>query len=86
MQKISNWFPSNKMAVNTSKTKSIVFRTRGKRTNPADCLVFYNNNETGLPEDPNLIFPVTSVHSSGEETSFKLLGIIFTNTFRLNTM
>jgi hypothetical protein len=77
MQKISNWFRSNKMAVNTSKTKFIIFRTRGKRTNPVDCLVFYNNDEIGLPEDPNLIFPVTRVHSEGEETSFKLLGILF---------
>ncbi len=65
------------MAVNTSKTKFIIFRTRGKRTNPVDCLVFYNNDEIGLPEDPNLIFPVTRVHSEGEETSFKLLGILF---------
>ncbi len=39
LQKISNWFRSNKMAVNTAKTKFIVFRTRGKRIDPADCLV-----------------------------------------------
>ncbi len=31
LQKIANWFRSNKMAINTSKTKFIVFRTRGKR-------------------------------------------------------
>jgi hypothetical protein len=30
LQKISNWFRSNKMAVNAAKTKFIVFRTRGK--------------------------------------------------------
>jgi hypothetical protein len=77
LQKISNWFRSNKMAVNTNKTKFIVFRTRGKRINPADCLVVFNNNEIGLPEDPNLISPVTRVHNEGEETSFKLLGILF---------
>ncbi len=28
LKKIANWFRSNKMAVNTSKTKFIVFRTR----------------------------------------------------------
>jgi hypothetical protein len=77
LQKISNWFRSNKMAVNTNKTKFIVFRTRGKRINPADCLVNYNSNEIGLPEDPNLIFPVTRVYNEGEETSFKLLGVLF---------
>ncbi len=30
LQKIANWFRANKMAVNTVKTKFIVFRTRGK--------------------------------------------------------
>jgi hypothetical protein len=37
LQKIANWFRSNKMAVNTAKTKFIVFRTRGKPINPRDC-------------------------------------------------
>jgi hypothetical protein len=45
LQKISNWFRSKKKAVNTAKTKFIVFRTRGKRVDPADCIVLYNNNE-----------------------------------------
>jgi hypothetical protein len=31
LQKISNWLRSNKMAINTVKTKYIVFRTRGKK-------------------------------------------------------
>jgi hypothetical protein len=34
LQKIANWFRSNKMAVNTAKTKFIVFRTRGQRVDP----------------------------------------------------
>jgi len=77
LQKISNWFQSNKMAVNTAKTKFIVFRTRGKRIDPADCIVLYNNNEIGEIENPDLITPVTRVYNEGEETSFKLLGILF---------
>jgi len=77
LQKISNWFRSNKMAVNTAKTKFIVFRTRGKRIDPADCIVLYNNNEIGETENPDLITPVTRVYNEGEETSFKLLGILF---------
>ncbi|MFN9909008.1 MAG: reverse transcriptase domain-containing protein, partial [bacterium] len=77
LQKISNWFRSNKMAVNTAKTKFIVFRTRGKRIDPADCIVLYNNNEIEEIENPDLITPVTRVYNEGEETSFKLLGILF---------
>jgi hypothetical protein len=44
LQKISNWLRFNKMAINTAKTKYIVFRTRGKRINPADCQLVYNDN------------------------------------------
>jgi hypothetical protein len=47
LQKISDWFCSNKMAVNTSKTKFIVFRTGGKPINPDECKVVFNSNETG---------------------------------------
>jgi hypothetical protein len=77
LQKIANWFRVNKMAVNTAKTKFIVFRTRGKRVDPNHCNLLFNNNEIGLPEDPSLIFPITRIHNEGAETSFKLLGILF---------
>jgi hypothetical protein len=78
LQKIANWFRSNKMAVNTAKTKFIVFRTRGKRVDPTHCELLFNNNEIGhVPEDPNLIFPITRIHNEGEEKSFKLLGLLF---------
>jgi hypothetical protein len=77
LQKIANWFRSNKMAVNTSKTKFIVFRTRGKRIDPEDCQLVFNSNEIGSVENPNLIVPIERIHEHGEETSFKLLGVKF---------
>jgi hypothetical protein len=77
LQKISNWLRSNKMAINTAKTKYIIFRTRGKRIDPADCQLVYNDNEIGAPEDPNQIYPITRIYNDGEEKSFKLLGVFF---------
>jgi hypothetical protein len=77
LQKISNWFRANKMAVNTSKTKFIVFRTRGKRINPDDCQLVFNSNEIGVEFNPDKIVPITRVHLDGEEKSFKLLGVHF---------
>jgi hypothetical protein len=77
LQKIANWFRSNKMAVNTSKTKFIVFRTRGKRINPQDCELLFNGNEIGKPDDPALIYPIDRIFCDGPTTSFKLLGILF---------
>jgi hypothetical protein len=77
LQKISNWFRSNKMAINTAKTKFIVFRTRGKRIDPEDCILIFNNNEIGKPENPSLLFPITKLHNDGAEKIFKLLGVLF---------
>jgi hypothetical protein len=65
------------MAINTSKTKFIVFRTRGKRIDAADCNLVFNNNEIGKPENPNLLYPIDRVHYEGEEKTFKLLGVLF---------
>jgi hypothetical protein len=76
LHKISLWFKANKMAVNTSKTKYIIFRTQGKYINDAECNLVYNNNVPGQPFDPTLITPVDRIHNEGPETSFKLLGVL----------
>jgi hypothetical protein len=77
LQKIANWFRYNKMAINTAKTKFIVFRTRGKRIDPEDCNLVFNNNEIGQPEDPSLVSPITRICNDAVEKSFKLLGVLF---------
>jgi hypothetical protein len=58
LQKIANWFRGNKIAVNATKTKYIMFRTRGKHINPLNCNLGFNNNETGVQNDPDLIYPI----------------------------
>jgi hypothetical protein len=67
LQKIANWFRSNKMAINITKTKFIVFRTRGKRIDSADCNLIFNNNEIGKPENVNLLYPIDRVHYDGDK-------------------
>jgi hypothetical protein len=65
------------MALNTSKTKFMIFRTRGKQINEQDCQLFYDSTELGLNSDPQLVTPLERVHNAGSETSFKLLGVYF---------
>ncbi len=77
LQKIAVWFRSNKMAVNTSKTKFIVFRTHGKKINPEECVLTFNNKESGQPVDPRLIYNIDRIYNEGQEKNFKLLGILF---------
>ena len=57
LQKLANWFRANKMAVNISKTKYIIFRTRGKKIDQSTLpSVVLNNNEIGLPNDQSKNF------------------------------
>ena len=77
LRKMANWFRSNKMALNTSKTKYIIFRTHGKPINQEDCVIVYNSTELGLQDNPTLISPIQRIHNNGSEQSFKLLGVHF---------
>ena len=77
LRKIANWFRSNKMALNTGKTKFMIFRTRGKFIDENDCNIVYNSTEIGEETDPMLISPIERVHNNGLEKSFKLLGVHF---------
>jgi hypothetical protein len=42
LQKVANWFLANKMSLNDSKTKYIIFRTYNKPVDPQICNVVYN--------------------------------------------
>ncbi len=85
LQKIAMWFRSNKMAENTSKTKFVIFRTRGKLINDEECVLLFNNNEPGQPADPELITQIDRIHNGGEEKSFKLLGVLFDEYLSFNS-
>ena len=84
LRKIANWFRANKMALNVSKTKFIVFRTHNKPVNPLDCVITYNSTEIGLPTDPALVSPIERIYNEGRETSFKLLGILLDEYLSFN--
>ncbi len=79
LQKIAMWFRSNKMAVNTSKTKFIIFRTRGKMINDEYCVLLFNNNEPGQPVDPDLISQIDRIHNGGDEKCFNCWEYSLTN-------
>ena len=88
IQKIANWFRANRMAVNISKTKFIIFHGRGKRVNMNNLQIVYNNNEICKPEDPSLITPLERVfdgHPNKESRSYKLLGVHFDECLTFKT-
>ena len=83
IQKLANWFKANKMAVNISKTKYIIFHGKGKRVNMNGLEVVFNDNEIGKPQNPEKIFPLERVHDSHQDKNsrfYKLLGVLFDET------
>ncbi len=74
---MANWFRANKMCLNASKIKYIIFHTQNKPVDPAICNVVYNTNKIGLHDDPALITPIEGISAENQESSFKLLGVHF---------
>jgi hypothetical protein len=77
LQKITNWLTVNKMALNISKTKFIVFRTKGKRINVLPEVIL-NFNEIGVQHDPQKCFPIQRISNDEnlyENRYYKLLGV-----------
>jgi hypothetical protein len=77
LQKITNWLTVNKMALNTSKTKYIIFRAKGKRIN-TDKEIILNFNEIGTVNLQEKCFPIQRISNDAvnyEDKFYKLLGV-----------
>ena len=57
LKKLSEWFKANKIKVNTSKTKFIIFHPKGKKINMNGKNIFFDDNGPG-PVNPSLITPL----------------------------
>jgi hypothetical protein len=78
LNKLANWFRANKMAVNISKTKYIIFRPRGANIDLTNCEIVFNNNEIGQPYDPSKVTTLERIHNNNPvkaNRSYKLLGL-----------
>jgi hypothetical protein len=90
LSKLSQWFIANKMSLNVSKTKYIIFHAPGKKVN-ADISLVIDTNLPGLPHNPNLVTTVERIHSnnpSHDSQAFKILGIYLYKhlSFNYNTI
>jgi hypothetical protein len=79
LKKIATWFRANKMAVNVSKTKFIVFKPKGMKAEINDeNWIYYDNNEIGSPVDASKVFKLDRVSLSNAtpaDRHYKLLGV-----------
>ena len=77
LKKIATWFRANRMAVNISKTKFIIFHNKGKLVQMNEKQVVFDDNEPNLA-NPLLITPLERYHDNHvqpECRAYKLLGI-----------
>ena len=79
VKKLANWFRANRMAVNVSKTKYIIFKPKGMTIKLDDNEgINFDDNDTGLPFDPTKITRLDRIHSDSDIASnrtYKLLGL-----------
>jgi hypothetical protein len=78
LNKLANWFRANKMAVNISKTKYIIFSPRGVNIDLTNCEIVFNNNEIGQPYDPSKVTTLERIHNNNPvkaNRSYKLIGL-----------
>jgi len=78
INKMAIWFRANKLAVNKSKTKYIIFRTRGKKIDANVPNIIFDKNERDCPFNRELVTPLERIHSGHQNVdgqSYKLLGI-----------
>lgn len=75
----ANWFKANRLGVNASKTKYIIFHNRGKIINLQGKKVLFDNNDPTFPHNPNLVTELERICKSNTlpTQSYKLLGIYF---------
>ncbi len=79
LNKLANWFSSNRMALNVSKTKYMIFHVPNKRIldNPQ---LIYDGNAPDTDHNPDLVSSIERIHSNHENPShrsFKLLEFIW---------
>ena len=71
------WFKANKLVVNKSKTKFMIFHIKGKKIENFPQVLF-DENEPNIPFNPDLVCPLERYHDKHQNKdcrAYKLLGI-----------
>ena len=86
LSKMANWFQANKMSLNLSKTKYIIFHTQGKKIDQ-NLTLQIDENPPGAPHDPSRVTTIERIHykhPDHKSQAFKLLGIYLDEHLNFN--
>ncbi len=70
---METWLRANKLSINASKTKIMIFHPKNKFVPDVD--FFFNNNDIDKPENPDLIYPIERILNSSKVPAYKVLGV-----------
>ena len=75
IQKLGMWLRANKLAINASKTKIMIFHPKGKQI-PNNLEFWFNNNDVNSFQDPKHIYAIERISNlSRPHPAFKILGV-----------
>jgi hypothetical protein len=87
VNKMAVWFRANKLAVNVSKTKYMIFRTNNKKLTDNIPDLIYDENEPNTQYNPALVSRLERYHDNHEKNecrAYKLLGIYLDEHLNFN--
>jgi hypothetical protein len=86
LKKLALWFKANKLVLNVSKTKYMIFRTKNRAVNLNGKSICIDFNENNVNIDPNQIVTLERVHNGGNSSNqtYKLLGVLFDEFLSFN--
>jgi hypothetical protein len=86
LKKVAVWFKANKLVVNSSKTKYMIFRTKNRNINLNGKDIFMDFNEPNGIFRPELKVKLMRVHNDAdkENQTYKLLGVAFDEYLSFN--
>lgn len=70
---MGTWLRANKLSINASKTKIMIFHPKNKLVPDVD--FFFNNNDIDKPENPDLIYPIERILNLSKVPAYKVLGV-----------
>ncbi len=88
LKKMSDWFRANKMALNISKTKYIIFHNKGKKIDLQGMSVYIDENVDPLNPNPSNVHTLERIYNQNPnktEKSFKLLGVQLDENLNFNS-
>jgi hypothetical protein len=80
IQKMLQWFSANKLSVNISKCKYLIFHNKGKII-PDTPKILFNYNENEGQQDPSRIFPIERIKN---DKTYKYLGVLLDENLNFN--